>query len=256
MTQATELADATASRDPAVGLAAVASLRRLLESLEALQVANARERGWSWQQIAEVLGVTQAGGAQEARRPAADREEGLMFERFTKPARAVVEGAFAEAGALGAERDRRGAPPRRPGGGEARRRRRRPRRARRARPRPRTRCAPTCAATGGLDARRPRGDRHRPRRGPAAGSRRASAPGALGPARGGRRAFARAAKKALELSLREAIARGDRGIGARARPARRAARPRRRRARRCSPPRPHAGAGPRGAARTRCRAAA
>jgi DNA-directed RNA polymerase specialized sigma24 family protein len=58
MTQATELADATASRDPAVGLAAVASLRALLESLEQLQVENARERGWSWQQIADALGVS------------------------------------------------------------------------------------------------------------------------------------------------------------------------------------------------------
>jgi DNA-directed RNA polymerase specialized sigma24 family protein len=58
MTEATELADATASRDPAVGLAAVASLRSLLESLEQLQVDNARERGWSWQQIAEALGVS------------------------------------------------------------------------------------------------------------------------------------------------------------------------------------------------------
>jgi DNA-directed RNA polymerase specialized sigma24 family protein len=58
MTQATELADGTASRDPAVGLAAVASLRALLESLEALQVANARELGWSWQQIADALGVS------------------------------------------------------------------------------------------------------------------------------------------------------------------------------------------------------
>jgi transcriptional regulator len=58
MTQATELADATASRDPAVGLAAVTSLRVLLESLEELQVENARERGWSWQQIADALGVS------------------------------------------------------------------------------------------------------------------------------------------------------------------------------------------------------
>jgi hypothetical protein len=58
MNEATELAGATASRDPAVGLAAVASLRRLLESLEALQVGNAREQGWSWQQIADVLGVS------------------------------------------------------------------------------------------------------------------------------------------------------------------------------------------------------
>jgi hypothetical protein len=58
MNEATELADATASRDPAVGLAAVASLRSLLESLESLQVGNARDQGWSWQQIAEVLGVS------------------------------------------------------------------------------------------------------------------------------------------------------------------------------------------------------
>ena len=58
MNEATELADATASRDPAVGLAAVASLRRLLESLEALQVGNARGQGWSWQQIADALGVS------------------------------------------------------------------------------------------------------------------------------------------------------------------------------------------------------
>jgi DNA-directed RNA polymerase specialized sigma24 family protein len=58
MTEATKLADATASRDPAVGLAAVTSLRELLESLESLQVRNARERGWSWQQIADALGVS------------------------------------------------------------------------------------------------------------------------------------------------------------------------------------------------------
>jgi len=58
MTQATELASATASRDPAVGLAAVASLRTLLESLEELQVRNARAQGWSWQQIAAALGVS------------------------------------------------------------------------------------------------------------------------------------------------------------------------------------------------------
>lgn len=58
MTNATELADATASKDPEVGLAAVAALRALLESLEALQVDNARERGWSWQQIARALSVS------------------------------------------------------------------------------------------------------------------------------------------------------------------------------------------------------
>jgi hypothetical protein len=58
MNEATELADATASQDPAVGLAAVAALRELLESLESLQVTNARDRGWSWQQIATMLGVS------------------------------------------------------------------------------------------------------------------------------------------------------------------------------------------------------
>jgi hypothetical protein len=58
MNEATELADATASQDPAVGLAAVAALRELLESLEDLQVANARDQGWSWQQVAAALGVS------------------------------------------------------------------------------------------------------------------------------------------------------------------------------------------------------
>jgi len=36
----------------------VAALRALAERLEILQVQNARERGWSWQEIAERLGVT------------------------------------------------------------------------------------------------------------------------------------------------------------------------------------------------------
>ena len=58
MSEATKLAAAASSTDPRVGLGAVAALRRLLESLEALQVDNARERGWSWQDIAETLGVS------------------------------------------------------------------------------------------------------------------------------------------------------------------------------------------------------
>jgi predicted DNA-binding protein YlxM (UPF0122 family) len=36
----------------------VASLRTLLESLEELQVGNARAQGWSWQRIAEVMKVS------------------------------------------------------------------------------------------------------------------------------------------------------------------------------------------------------
>ncbi len=44
--------------DPAVGLRASLALRRLAERVEARQVAAARERGWSWQQIGDALGVT------------------------------------------------------------------------------------------------------------------------------------------------------------------------------------------------------
>jgi hypothetical protein len=46
------------SRDPALGLGAVAALRQLVEELEELHVDNARSLGWSWQSIAEVLGVS------------------------------------------------------------------------------------------------------------------------------------------------------------------------------------------------------
>jgi hypothetical protein len=52
------LAAATASQDPEVGLRAVAALRGLAEVLEALQVDNARAKGWSWQDIASRLGVS------------------------------------------------------------------------------------------------------------------------------------------------------------------------------------------------------
>jgi DNA-directed RNA polymerase specialized sigma24 family protein len=51
-------AEAVATADPAVGLRAVRALQRLQERLEAIHVANAREQGWSWQAIAEVLGVS------------------------------------------------------------------------------------------------------------------------------------------------------------------------------------------------------
>nr|WP_179756632.1 helix-turn-helix domain-containing protein [Kineococcus aurantiacus] len=44
--------------DPAVGLRAVAALRRLADRLEDLQVARARRLGWSWAEIAEALGVS------------------------------------------------------------------------------------------------------------------------------------------------------------------------------------------------------
>jgi DNA-binding NarL/FixJ family response regulator len=53
-----EIAEGAASNDPDVGLRAVAALRALTERLEVLQVENARELGWSWQDIASRLGVT------------------------------------------------------------------------------------------------------------------------------------------------------------------------------------------------------
>jgi CRP-like cAMP-binding protein len=53
-----EIAEGAASSDPDVGLRAVAALRALAERLEVLQVQGARELGWSWQDIAERLGVT------------------------------------------------------------------------------------------------------------------------------------------------------------------------------------------------------
>ncbi|MGA9776196.1 MAG: hypothetical protein WBU92_09795 [Candidatus Dormiibacterota bacterium] len=46
------------SDDPAIGLRASLALRRLAERVEANQVASAREKGWSWQQIGDALGVT------------------------------------------------------------------------------------------------------------------------------------------------------------------------------------------------------
>jgi DNA-directed RNA polymerase specialized sigma24 family protein len=53
-----EIAEGAASNDPEVGLRALAALRALTERLEVLQVENARELGWSWQDIASRLGVT------------------------------------------------------------------------------------------------------------------------------------------------------------------------------------------------------
>jgi DNA-directed RNA polymerase specialized sigma24 family protein len=77
MTEATRLASAASSTDPEVGLRAVLALRRLLESLEILQVDNARQRGWSWQEIADALGVSrQAVHKKHAGRSPADAPRG------------------------------------------------------------------------------------------------------------------------------------------------------------------------------------
>lgn len=53
-----ELTTAATEGDPRTGLRAVRALRRLVEQLEASQVALAREQGWSWQDVADALGVS------------------------------------------------------------------------------------------------------------------------------------------------------------------------------------------------------
>ena len=58
MASTSDTVDQSTSPDPAVGLRAVAALRRLVEQLEDLQVANARSLGWSWAEIATALGVS------------------------------------------------------------------------------------------------------------------------------------------------------------------------------------------------------
>jgi hypothetical protein len=53
-----ELSVKISSDDPAIGLRASLALHRLAERVEASNVASAREKGWSWQQIGDALGVT------------------------------------------------------------------------------------------------------------------------------------------------------------------------------------------------------
>jgi DNA-directed RNA polymerase specialized sigma24 family protein len=69
MNEGVMLAEAASGRDPVDGLRAVRALRELTERLEALQVDSAREQGWSWQEIAALLGVSrQAAHKKHARR--------------------------------------------------------------------------------------------------------------------------------------------------------------------------------------------
>jgi len=58
MVEPGEVVAQTASEDPEIGLRGVGSLRALLEAVEELQIRRARELGWSWQRIAELLGVS------------------------------------------------------------------------------------------------------------------------------------------------------------------------------------------------------
>ena len=73
-TEALDVAAGATSTDPEQGLRSVAALRRLTDRLEDLQVAQARDRGWSWADIAVALGVSkQAVHKKHAARTAAPR---------------------------------------------------------------------------------------------------------------------------------------------------------------------------------------
>jgi hypothetical protein len=50
--------DIAAGDDPETALYAIVGLRDLMNILERRQVAAARDQGWTWSQIAHVLGVT------------------------------------------------------------------------------------------------------------------------------------------------------------------------------------------------------
>ncbi len=72
MSETTDLATAATNADPQIGLRAALALRRLAETLEALQVDNARRQGWSWQDIADALKISkQAVHKKYARRTSA-----------------------------------------------------------------------------------------------------------------------------------------------------------------------------------------
>ena len=73
---APELAAQVSSKDPEVGLRAVAALRQLLTQIERLQVDNARDLGWSWEDIARALGVSKQSVHEKhgSRRKAAGKE--------------------------------------------------------------------------------------------------------------------------------------------------------------------------------------
>ena len=58
MTGEQTLVASAASDDPKQGLRAVRALRELADRLETLQVERARGLGWSWQEIADALGVS------------------------------------------------------------------------------------------------------------------------------------------------------------------------------------------------------
>jgi Clp amino terminal domain, pathogenicity island component len=92
---------ATRLGDPERALNAVAELRQRLDTWEAAHVDEAIADGWSWQRVAESLGVTkQAAHARHARRTRQSGDGLVVAGR----ARRAVQIARAEAARLGAER--------------------------------------------------------------------------------------------------------------------------------------------------------
>jgi DNA-directed RNA polymerase specialized sigma24 family protein len=73
-------------QDPREGLEAVVALRRMLEALEAAQVENAFITGWSWAQIAEVLGVSKQAVHKKHARRIRDKYPGERSRRKGKGA--------------------------------------------------------------------------------------------------------------------------------------------------------------------------
>jgi hypothetical protein len=91
---------ATRRGDPDAALTAIAELRRRLDTLEAAHVDEAVGAGWSWQRIADSLGVTrQAAHSRHARRSRQGRGGLVVAGR----ARRAVRRAREEAARMGAE---------------------------------------------------------------------------------------------------------------------------------------------------------
>ncbi len=73
-------------RDPREGLESVVALRRMLEALESAQVENAFLSGWSWAQMAEVLGVSKQAVHKKHARRIRDKYPGESRARRSKGA--------------------------------------------------------------------------------------------------------------------------------------------------------------------------
>ena len=58
MAMTASLTEQLDAADPQIGLAAVLTLRDLVEEIEAVHVRRARQLGWSWGAIGLALGVT------------------------------------------------------------------------------------------------------------------------------------------------------------------------------------------------------